>query len=304
MAETNGTPVTSSLFARLKKLYKTFFEPVTFVLAIVAIVFAVKQYFDSRALVEKVEGILQTASTRYIGLFPEDISSIREIISRTCASLDVMVSIPGYGQYSSPRDFDAYKLALETVATSTIRENMNAQKCVGKDIKGVPSDDTKAHVRFLLFTSEQRKSNMRDQFGEEFLDSLNNDREAQSKFTSFFKKNPGLIDGKPEDYLKKICHDGLEDFLDKLEKQHHWNEDLFHHSSIEIKYSNEPYSLYMWLRDNQEAAFSFDRRHARTLITFRTNDAMLLDTFRTIFEDEWKDAEPYDDYWKRVSGNK
>ena len=300
----NGARDGPSLLAGLKKLYENFFEPVTFVLAIVAIVFAVKQYFDSRALVEKVEGILQTASTRYVDLFPEDIPGIREIISRTCANLDIMVSIPGYGQYSSPRDFDAYKLALETVATSTMRDNRNDKKCLGKDIIGSPSDDTKAHIRLLLFTPEQRKDNMRDQFGKEFLDKLNTDRDAQTKFVSFFEKNPGLIDGKPEDYLEKIRREGTEDFLDKLEKQHHWNEELFHHDSIEIRYSKEPYSIYMWLEDNQEAAFAFDRRHARTLITFRTSDAKLLDTFRTIFEDVWKDAKSYDGYWKQVAGNK
>jgi len=292
------------LFSRLKKLYKVFFEPVTFVLAVVAIGFAIKQYLDSRALVDKVEGILESASTRYIDLFPEDIPGVREIISGTCATLDIMVSIPGYGQYSSPRDFDAYKMALETVAYSTIKDNKNGNKCLGKDIKAAIDDGAKAHIRLLLFTPDQRKSNMRDQFGEEFLGRLRTDHDARANFISFFKKNPSLIDGKPEEYLERICQDGLDDFLEKLEKQHHWNEDIFHHDLIDIRYSRAPYSLYLWLEDDYQAAFSFDRKHARTLITFRTRDGKLLDTFRTIFKDVWDSAEPYDNYWRRVSGTK
>jgi hypothetical protein len=308
MAQTDGPLPKPTLFPGLatgtRRLYKAFFEPVTFVLAIVAIGFALKQYFDARELVNKVEGILGAASTRYIDAFPEDISGIREIVSRTCADLDIMVSIPGYGQYSSPSDFDEYKMAIEAVVNSKITDNRNAKKCLGKTIRTPAADDAKAHVRLLLFTPDQRKSNMRDQFGEEFLGDLRTNPGNQSKFISFFKKNPMLIDVPPENYLEKILREGRDDFLEKLEKEHRWNEEIFHHDLIEIKYSKEPYSIYLWLQDDHEAAFSFDRRHARTLITFRTSDPKLLDTFRLIFKSVWDEAKPYDEYWREVAGNK
>ena len=308
MAQTDGALPKPTVFSRLatgtRRLYKAFFEPVTFVLAIVAIGFALKQYSDSRELVDKVQGTLGAASTRYIDAFPEDISGIREIISGTCADLDIMVSVPGYGQYSNPTDFDKYKMALEAVALSKISDNKNSGKCLGKEVKTAATDEMKAHVRLLLLTADQRKVNMRDQFDEEFLGKLRTDAGAQSKFIGFFKKNPTLIDVRPQDYLLKVLGGGRDDFLEKLENEHHWNEEMFHHDSIEIRYSSEPYAMYLWLVDEHEAAFTFDRRHARTLITFRTSDTKLLDSFRLTFNSEWKDAKPYDVYWREVSGSK
>ncbi len=121
---------------------KRVFELATLLLAVLAIGFAIKQYVDSRDLVtsnrkldEKVEYLLGTASTRYVDEFPRDITGIDEVTSATCEKLDIMVSIPGYGEYSNPKDFERYKAALVAIAKTTLRENKLNKKCLGKKLR-------------------------------------------------------------------------------------------------------------------------------------------------------------------------
>jgi hypothetical protein len=288
---------------------KRTFELATLLLAVLAIGFAVKQYIDSRDLVtsnrkldEKVEYLLGTASTRYVDEFPRDITGIDEVTSATCEKLDIMVSIPGYGEYSNPKDFERYKAALVAIAKTTLRENKLNKKCLGKKIDGT-NDDANAHVRLLLFSPVDRMTMLKEQFRKDtFLSDLQTNKDgSRQRFLDFFKENPRLIPGtSPEAYLEKISHGGFDGFLDLLDKAHRLTEEHYCNEGLEVRYSKERFSTYVWLQDRQEAAFTFG---SGKRMTFRTRDATLIDVFRSVFDDAWSKSISFDDDRKIASGS-
>jgi hypothetical protein len=294
--------IDTSQSGREGDLVKRAFEAITFILALVAIIFAAIQYSDSheliksnKALTDRVEYLLGTASTKYIDEFPKDILGIQEVVSGTCENLDIMVSVPGYAQYSSPRDFDRYKAALIAVAKSTIRENKAAKKCLGKKTDPTRNDDESSRIRLLLFRPPDRRIMMADQFQKDrFLAALQDPKsEAKQRFITFFAANPRLIPNTtPDAYLQKVQNGSYDEFLSQLEKLHHLNEVLYCNEGVSIRYSSERFSTYLWLQDNEQAAFSYDTNR----ITFRTNDQTLIKSFRSLFEDAWKKSTPFDDY--------
>lgn len=288
---------------------KRVFEAATLLLAVLAIGFAVKQYIDSRDLVnsnrkldEKVEYLLGTASTRYVDEFPRDITGIDEVTSGTCEKLHIMVSIPGYGEYSNPKDFDRYKAALVAIAKTTLRENKLNKKCLGKKIDGT-TDDANTHVRLLLFSPADRMTMLREQFRKDtFLSDLQTNKDgSRQKFLDFFKENPRLIPGtSPEAYLENVSHGGFDGFLDLLDKAHRMTEEHYCNEGLEVRYSKERFSTYVWLQDRQEAAFTFG---SGKRMTFRTRDATLIDVFRSVFDDAWSKSISFDDDRKIASGS-
>ena len=96
----------------LKTAYQKCQEPVVFVLAVLAIIFAIIQFFDSghqyRKLTDitsrlepiadhlepvpsRLKEIVNSMSTRYVGEFPHDIKDLTEVVGGTQKKLDIMV---------------------------------------------------------------------------------------------------------------------------------------------------------------------------------------------------------------------
>lgn len=289
---------------------KRAFEIVTLVLAILAIIFAIKQYYDSRDLIvsnkgltDKVQYLLGTASTKYIDEFPDDVAGIQEVMDGTCENLDIMVSVPGYAEYSSPRDFDRYKATLIAVAKSTLRENKAAKKCLGKRTDPTRKDEENSRVRLLLFRPPDRRLMISEQFKKDrFLAGLQDPQSRTThRFINFFSANPRLIpETTPASYLQKVQNGAFDDFLKQLEKLHHVNEELYCNEGVTIRYSPERFYTYLWLQDHEQAAFSFESNN----ITFRTSDQKLMDVFRSVFDEAWRKGVPFDDYKEPPSETK
>ncbi|HET9366355.1 MAG TPA: hypothetical protein VFP71_15220, partial [Candidatus Angelobacter sp.] len=203
--------------------------------------------------------------------------------------------VPGYAQYSSPRDFDRYKATLVAVAKSTLRENKAAKKCLGKKTDPTRKDEENSRVRLLLFRPPDRRLMVSDQFKKDrFLADLHDPNNAATrKFIAFFSANPRLIAGTtPESYLQKVENGAFDDFLKQLEKLHHVNEELYCNEGVAIRYSPERFSTYLWLQDHEQVAFSFESNR----ITFRTSDQKLVDVFRSVFDEAWKKGVSFDNY--------
>jgi hypothetical protein len=111
-------------------------ELAALVLAIVAIVFAYRQYKDSAEQSGALEKVLRNAGeqrdaltnvlrkaetqlakleivanalpTRFVGTFPSNLHEILEVVRSTESHLLVLVDFAGYGYYSAPREFAAY----------------------------------------------------------------------------------------------------------------------------------------------------------------------------------------------------
>ncbi len=96
------------------------------ILAITAIIYAYEQKKDSEELKNRTDSVLSetkeaerntrdlvsSMTTHYVAPFPLSMNTITEKVRGTCATLDAMVDVPGYGHYSSPELFYEYQKAI------------------------------------------------------------------------------------------------------------------------------------------------------------------------------------------------
>jgi hypothetical protein len=279
---------------------RSFLDGVTVLLALASIIFAYVQKMDSRELKNRTEFLLGSVTTGYIAEFPESIPVITKIVQGTCAELSVMADLPGYGQYSDPDAFYSYMHSIVGLRHTTIGNNRDANRCIGKSDSRKRNLDEKPTVRLLLFSPEQREASLRQQLSRESLMkalSDPSDTSAQNKVATFLKTNRDLLHDRPEEFLKKLrVGDGYEEFISLHMATQHDVEKQFQKAGIEIKYARESSIMRMWIEDAEGAAFSFDHS-SETEIAFQTRDTKLLENFRQIFEQHWGDAVSYEDYW-------
>lgn len=275
-------------------------DGVTVLLAVASIIFAYVQKMDSRELKNKTEFLLGSVTTGYIAEFPESIPVITKIIQGTCADLSVMADLPGYGQYSAPDEFYSYMHSIIGLRHTTLGNNRDANRCVGKSDSSGRNLEEKPTVRLLLFSPEQREASLRQQLTRASLMKALSDRSdtsTQNKVVTFLKTNRDLLHDRPEEFVKKLqVGDGYEEFIALHLATQRDVEKQFQKAGVEIRYARESSIMRMWIEDADGAAFSFDHS-SETEIAFQTRDAKLLENFRQIFEQHWGGAVPYEDYW-------
>lgn len=252
----------------LKNAYQKCQEPVVFVLAVLAIIFAIIQFVDSghqyrkltdiTSRLEPIAGNLEpmpgrlneianSMSTRYVGEFPLDIKDVTEVVRGTKKNLDIMVDYVGYGHYSDPAAFDAYLHRIEALRP-TVR------------------------VRVLVYNSA-RASQARHRQWPDF-EAI----KRRPAFAYFFNKlYPSL--GVPKTF---------DEFDQKLSiKQHDYETELLARG-VEVQHTPEKLMFYAWLQDDNEAVFSFlDTERDEHEFAFRTSDKRLIGAFRETFESMW-----------------
>jgi hypothetical protein len=81
-------------------------------LALVAILFAALQFTDAKEQTNELRQLLRAASTRSVGVFPDNMTDILEVIGGTKRHLYILTDFVAYGQYSAPRQFEKYIAAL------------------------------------------------------------------------------------------------------------------------------------------------------------------------------------------------
>jgi len=251
------------------KKYKPIWEPVIFVLTIVMLGLAIKQYRDSSKQLEKVDQVSQRISTQYLNPFPSTLPFIRDFILGTQNGLDLMIDYAGYGQFSSPRVFQTYFEALESLPP-------------------------KRPIRMLIYDNELAKAAHKEQFAKEQYPTLKEGQNFQTYFTDYHV-----------DYLRncnfQVFKTNLEyqDFIDMLlSEQVSYQTELAKKNGVQIRYAHGPsqFLVFLWIRDGRDAIFSFknqgDNNQLREL-SFTTSDTTLTEkVFRGIFEDAWTNADP------------
>lgn len=81
-------------------------------LGLVAILFAALQYTDAKEQNNELRQLLRATSTRSVGVFPDNITDILEVINGAKRHLYILTDFVAYGQYSAPRQFEKYFAAL------------------------------------------------------------------------------------------------------------------------------------------------------------------------------------------------
>jgi hypothetical protein len=274
-------------------------DAVTVILAVASIIFAYVQKLDSRELKNKTEFLLGSVTTGYVAEFPNNIPAITKIVDGTCADLSLMVDFPGYGQYSSPDAFYAYMHSIIGLRHTTIGNNVDASRCIGKSDRRKTLGE-KPDVRMLLFSPEQREASLRRQLTKESIMktlSDSTDTLGRNKIVAFLTTNRDLLHETPEALLQKLrAGDDYDEFIALHMTTQHDVEQQFQKAGIEVRYARDPSIMRMWIEDAEEAAFSFDHS-SETEIAFQTRDTKLLNNFKEIFEQHWGNAVSYADYW-------
>lgn len=248
-------------------------EIVLFVLAVLAIGFALYQFTDSDELkdnlknvtedLQEAAGIVKTellenvrfvaanTSTRYVGTFPSNMDDIQSIVNNSSRQLRVMVDVAGYGSYSRAHEFLRYATALKELKHRTPRVS----------------------VELLLFDGTFRGNMLRDQFPKGEWEST---IQGSKLFNDFFENRPPV----PQSY---------EEFIRRLELNHDGCEKDFCEGGVTIKRKSGDFPFFLWLQDDKEAVVSFfNKGPAAREISFKTREGKLIDTFGNIFQELWK----------------
>lgn len=258
-----------------------------FVLALLAIGFAMYQFTDSAELKEasgeisgtvkavakasgEISGTVKAVAkvsaevremmpTRFVGAFPSNIEEIERLVRRASCKLKIMADVVGYGSYSRADKFHKYLVDLEN-----LRQGRQ------------PSVD----IYLLVFDQHSREIVLRDQFREE---TWGKDIKGTDAFNRLFQLHSGRYVKAPDKY---------DDFIQILGNNHDHYERLLADVGVIIKKRPSPFPFFTWLRDDCEAMFSFFSRRPSTVgkireITFSTKDGKLVETFDCIFDEVW-----------------
>jgi hypothetical protein len=282
-----------ALWKELARVLIELKEPVTVLLAIVAIVYAAIQKHESTLLLrssadlkkeaDDLEGntrkhademqvqrtamegltnemreIAASMSTKYIGDFPKNMGDICEVVALADRRLDIQVDLIAYGHYSNPEGFRRYIDRIEDFAKRSPQTS----------------------IRLLVYAHEAAEKSRTGQFGgvEGFPEEMKSER-FRRYFGDLYKIPPA-----PKTYEKFIEH--------MSSKQEEWRQRLDCYNAIEIRYATFPFRMFLWIEDVEQAVFAFEMYGKNRTISFRTRDGNLIHTFGALFDHNWQECAP------------
>lgn len=216
---------------------------------------------SQRATMEKLTvemtGIVGAMSTKYVGGFPKNIVDICEVVSSADNHLDIQVDLVAYGHYSNPDGFKRYIDRIEDLA------------------KRLPQP----HIRILVYVEETARRVLESQFGgpDEFPEEMASER-YRRYFRELYKDEPPATSESFINYLVKV--------------QREWRERIQRYKAVELRFAGFPFRLFLWIEDQEEAVFAFEMYGRNRTISFRTRDGNLINTFHTVFEQNWQECAP------------
>ena len=269
----------NEIITLLATLWEKAKDPITLVLAVLAIIFAIIQFHDSRGQLKKlseqtskIEGITRTMSdqaatinditksisTRYKATFPNNLAYIIPVIQHAApgSKIDVMADHAGYAIYSTNAKFLQYRRALEDAKMQ------------------------KSRIRVLVYNRELATHALDIQFSDRDFEN-----EKKDNFRGFFDDRPPVPKDRAE-FIRRLLN-----IQDKTVEE-------LCGEGIQVRRvpSSQKFLFFLWLNDTPEAVFAFRNEAQREReITFFSVDPDLIDIFRTVFDQTWKAADPGDD---------
>jgi len=263
--------------------------PVTLILALLAILFAVIQFFDSLHVKRKMRGVIQkedelvsktesvtksilevsgrittvtksieavdrSLSTRFVGAFHKHIKPITEVVGRTDHYFLVLTDWVSYGEYSMPQEYEEYKRRVRNIRLNK---------------PGPP------RVCILAYDEDRLKEQLAEQFPEEdFVHESTKDR-----FTQYFERY------HPSKPVPKTYEEFTKTALEIEKEQRKELTDI----GVEIQSINRSSLVFLWLEDGEDAVFSFQTQGgAQQGLSFRTRDIGLISSLYYLFTKSWK----------------
>jgi hypothetical protein len=206
-----------------------------------------------RELADRMEGVALSMSTRFIGTFPTNMRDIVELTNNAVSTLDILVDGSNYGGYSEPEQFRLY-------------------------LNGLLGKRRNLTVRMLVYNRDLSKKSSLLQFPLADFEKLPN---KDNRYKEFFEDyNPGIEKPKNGDNFINLLLQRQSDYVRELAI-----------AGVNIKTVAEPSMMFLWLKDNEEAVFSFLHTDVSVEeIAFRTRDGHLINTFFRHFNNAWNHA--------------
>lgn len=195
----------------------------------------------------KIEKIESSASTKFIGAFPENIPEVTKIVESTQTELIIVNDFVGYGHYSAPSKFDDYLNALIKLKNS------------GKKITIIVYDDETANdARLKQFKGTFETIKQSEPF-KTFMGERQNNENVPTNIDEYYK---GFVE-REKKYKCDLTKRG-----------------------VSVKEVKGMLPLFFWIVDGNRASFSFytfgsDAKEA----SFETRDASLINIFRSSREE-------------------
>lgn len=201
-----------------------------------------------------IKKITKSISTQYADNFSNNMRSINNLIRETKDSLLILCDVPAYGHFSNPEYYKEYKAIL----TDKIEP-------IGK-----------IQIKMISYTRSMRDSLAKDQLKIKTEEDLIKMKNEDKRYKNFFKNwNANLIEPKTVNEFYKILADGHLDMQRILSK-----------ANVKLFEAKAAHPIFFWIRDNQEAIFSFynygDKPHE---VSFKTIDSRLLTIFYEIAQE-------------------
>jgi hypothetical protein len=220
-------------------------------LAIVAIGFALIQFIDARVAHKRMEQLVESMSTRFVGLFPKNFTEVVNVVHSANRELLIMTDFVTYGSYSAPHTFGSFLHEL----TERSKEGVT--------------------VRILRYSDRLCRQFVVEQFPEAGYGEIRKD----IRFVQYSKAH-NLDTATHAQFIDRLIADqsATEAFL------------LDTHA-IEIRTLDKEPPLFLWLEDQEDAVFAFKYPGSPTRgFSFRTRDGSLINNFTQLFESHWKQA--------------
>jgi hypothetical protein len=221
-------------------------------LTFLAISFAIVQFIDARRQERVMTVIALSMSTRFIGPFPKNLKEIAQVVSKASRYVYAIVDFVGHGQYSAPEMYSAYFHELES---ALIR---------------------KVEIRIICYDSGLAEKDLLQQFPddpEKFEGKRN-----QDTFRRYFEIHKGVDPPADNAGLRAI-----------LKVRQEANETQLSAKGLKLNFSSDSPTFFFWLQDDQEAVFAFKNvSQTERGLSFRTQDAHLVQQFKDIFDRRWK----------------
>ena len=191
---------------------------------LVALGLTIAGIFQSNKLVKISREVLEQASTRYIGRFPDNIDEITNLISRAEHDVLIMTDVAAYGHFSNHSHFQKYLRALDAKA-----------------------EDSEVIVRVAVYSEKMWKSNIPSFFaGRDLEEDLKNAPRIEPYWKDLrYREGSGRY---TFDSITNHCH-----LMQRL-----WEDELFYRKLVPgIDYQVPvPIPLRAWVIDHKEAIFS------------------------------------------------
>jgi hypothetical protein len=284
---------------------------------------ALVAYTDAKRQLARQEVTIESLTTKSTGWFPYHLDAIARLVDACDSSLDILGDGVDYGSFFAPADHKAiYEKIIWAAVSKPKKVRVRLLICggpasitksspfFGKSLDTLRSEPKPRFpgarsfdehlAQYLDFLRTEKEDDFR-----EWIKSIS-DADPDSRMRLMLNISHGLPQSGenhtvPNDlfhrclnecrpYRETKTHGKITDdyvFHALLQLRHEWFKRKLECNGIKIHYVEEEEAVHFWLRDKQEAHFTYTNAAERRGRGFITSDPAFTETYIGIFESRW-----------------